>query len=341
MNRVIKCCLLILLLCMPSCQRIDLYENYTCIRLDLEVLLGAREQNRSWSEHDKIHYAHWVTGVMPERAEVLLYHPETGELAVSQLLPARGGVLKVPEGDYEMVVYHWGSGITHVENLMWKSEAKAFTTVLTEKYAHVFEQRVKNAPTDSVVITYGYEQHPIINSPEHLYVALSQRLHIPSFQQAGRNVCMQDTTTSIVEVYSLEVLGVQGCENIAKVEAFITGQAKSSRFAVSQPSSEPAVLLVNMEVDADNERLYTIFGTFGKLPGEKSEVYLDITIYNTTGECWRYVYDVSDQFEENNDGSNNLIIVGDDIVVSPPSQENESFNPEVSLWEDNTIVVPL
>ena len=78
--------------------------------------------------------------------------------------------------------------------------------------------------TSSKTDVRGYEDDPIIHEPDHLYVANENNVTIPAFTGKEETVTIYAGASTILDVYSLEVLGLKGTKNIEKVDAFITGQ---------------------------------------------------------------------------------------------------------------------
>lgn len=328
--------LLFMMLCfMVACDRIDLHEYNTIVKLDLYVDLSINEMPDTSVIGRDHEFSVWLNGQMPSYAEVLIYHPKSGDIVMSQMVTSKGGLLKVPTGNYDMVVYSLGTEMTQVKHLSNKQVAEAFTSDVSILYADKFKTLVCNdSAKTSASIDYSYENHAIMYSPDHVYVSNENHLHIPSYVE-DEEYCISASAKSIVEVYSLEVFGIQGLENIHKVDAFVTGQVKSSYFAQAELSGVPATLYVPMKIDYENQRLYTVFGTFGKLPGEDNKVYLDIILTNNGGECFRYVYDVTEQFDDA-ENENNRLIISDSISVPKGSSSVLSDIP-VNAWDEDTL----
>ena len=164
---------------------------------------------------------------------------------------------------------------------------------------------------------------------------------IEAFQGKEEEITIYTTAISILDTYSLEVLNIKGAENIQKVEAFVTGQIMSNYFGRPERNYSPATVHVEMTPDVQNQRLYTIFNTFGKLPGEENKIFLDITVTDSGGGQYRYVYDVTDQFDDPDNIYNQLIIDGEIIDIPKAEHGGGGFQPSVDEWEREDIDVPL
>ena len=330
------------LLALSGCQRIPLYEASTRVYLHIEHKLGIDHdiELSTPTTFDK-EYLKKIEGQMPEYVEVLFYDPETHLLIKSQILKADGGLVDLPVGDYDMVIYNFGTESTQTVNTHHRFEAEAYTTDITKQLASKL-QWLKSPDDTTKSETRGYEDDPIIHEPDHLYVANEERIHVPSFQVQDEDIHIYATSSTITEVYSLEVIGVKGTENIEKVEAFITGQVKSNYFGMPQASTDPATLYTDMRIDPANSRLYSVFGTFGKQPGEDNKIYLDITVRDSGGGQYRYVFDVTDQFDDLENTNNRLIIDAGSIIDIPePEFGGGGLAPEVDEWIEENIDIPL
>lgn len=342
MKRILTYAVAVLMLMAMGCQRIPLYEQSTNVLLDIEFNLGIdydldlTVETESDKEFDPK-----INGRMPEYVEALFYDTDAHRLIKSQILKAEGGVINVPSGDYHMVVYSFGTESTQVRNLDHRLETEAHTSDITKQMASKLYW-LKTEEDSTKTITRGYEDDPIIHEPDHLYVANEQDIHIPSFEGKQESVTITTTAKTILEVYSLEVLGVKGTENIEKVEAFITGQVKSNYFGKQERSLEPATLYTEMRVDQKNSRLYSIFGTFGKQPGEENKIYLDLMVTDSGGGQYRYIFDVTDQFDDPGNTSNKLVIDATDIIDIPDAAHGGGgFAPSVDPWENEEVDIPL
>ena len=333
---------LVVLSSLCGCKRISLHVRSTRVDLVLDVELGldhdislSYETNLDKEQQKKI------DGILPSYHEVLFYDRYTHELVTSQIVGSTGGQIHIPVGDYNMVVYSFGTESTQVKDLHNRLEAEAFTSDITRSMADKFKAVQSNVSAESKTQSKGYEDDPIVNEPDHIYVANEFDVNIPAFTGKEESVTIYATSKSVIEVYSLEVLNVSGVKNIEKEDAFVTGQIKSNYFGTPQRNENPATLYVTLNTDAQNSRLYTIFGTFGKLPGEENKIYLDITVTDSGGGQYRYIYDVTDQFDDPGNTDHKLVIDGGEIDIPDAIAGGGGFAPSVDNWEDEIIDLPL
>lgn len=333
---------LTVLMILSGCKRIPLYERTTTVRLNLKLELKLDlELDLSVDTELDQEYAAKLNGKMPEYVEALFYDPETHDLLSSHILPAEGGLIEVPTGNYNLVVYSFGTESTQVGNLHHRLVAEAFTTDITKQMASKIFGMTVSGGTSSKTDVRGYEDDPIIHEPDHLYVANENNVTIPAFTGKEETVTIYAGASTILDVYSLEVLGLKGTENIEKVDAFITGQIRSNYFGQPLRNDEAATLYTTMKPDVANSRLYTVFGTFGKLPYATNNVYLDITVTDSGGGQYRYIYDVTDQFDDPDNTHHKLVIDGSDIDIPDAAHGGGGFAPSVDEWENEIIDVPL
>ena len=152
----------------------------------------------------------------------------------------------------------------------------------------------------------------------------------------NRTVTVYATVSDVVETYAFEVPNVHGAEYVQSVEAFITNQARSNFFGRLEVSNEPATIWFPVGVDRQKECFFTVFNTFGKLPGE-SRSFLHIMITNTSGEEVQISVDITDQFEK----EDREIIIDEEIDIPEPEDRGGGIAPTVDPWEEENHDVPI
>ena len=330
----------VLLIFSAGCRRIPLYDRST--RVDIIIDLDRELDHDIVMSVDKPLekiYTDKIEGVVPNYYEVLVYDTVTDELVSSNIVVEKGGSLSIFPGTYHLVIYSFGTESTQLKDLHNRHSANAFTTDITSSKGQIIKSKLNNA--DAKTVSKGYEDDPIINEPDHLYTSNEMDVTIDAFIGGEETVTIHTTTSSILDVYSLEVLNIKGAENIEKVDAFVTGQILSNHIGRPERDTSPATLYVDMSVDVENSRLYTVFNTFGKLPGEENKIFLDITVTNSDGGQYRYIYDVTDQFDDPGNKDHQLIIDGEIIDIPKAEHGGGGFEPTVDQWEREDIDVPL
>lgn len=337
LRHIVSCSILLAML--AGCQRIPLYERATNVSLRISLQLSLDYELEFATENDlDEELSLKVYGKEPQYFMAMFYDKYTHDLTTSHIVGAEGGDLHVPSGEYDIVLYNFGTESTQVRNLNIKDEAEAFTSDITKTMSDKF-MAIRESAASKKSPVKGYEDDPIIHEPDHLYVANVKDADIPAFTGKDVSVTIYADAASIVEVYSLEILNLKGVENIGKVEVFITGQSKSNHFGRQEMNPEPASIYTEMRPDKEKGRLYTIFGTFGKLPGEEGLVYLDIS--DTGGGKYRYIYDVTDQFDDPENTGHRLVVDASEIDIPKPEHGGGGLAPSVDKWENEEVEVPL
>ena len=330
----------VLLIFSAACRRIPLYDRST--RVDIIIDLDRELDHDIVMSVDKPLekiYNDKIEGVVPAHYEVLVYDTVTDELVSSNIVGEKGGSLSIFPGTYHLVIYSFGTESTQQKDLHNRNTANAFTTDITVSKGEVIKSKINEPASEPV--SKGYEDDPVINEPDHLYTSNEMDVTIDAFTGGEQAVTIHTTVSTILDVYSLEVLNIKGAENIEKVEAFVTGQILSNYFGRPERDSSPATVYVDMSVDVENSRLYTVFNTFGKLPGEQNQIFLDITVTDSGGGQYRYVYDVTDQFDDPGNEDHQLVIDGEKIDIPEAEHGGGGFRPEIDEWEREDIDVPL
>ena len=330
----------VLLIFSAGCSRIPLYDRST--RVDIIIDLDRELDHDIVMSVDKPlekNYTDKIEGVVPAYYEVLVYDTVTDDLVSSHIVGEKGGSLSIFPGSYHFVVYSFGTESTQLKDLHNRSLANAFTTDVTASKGEIIRSKLTESAREPV--SKGYEDDPIINEPDHLYTSNEMDVTIDAFTGGEQTVTIRTTVSTILDVYSLEVLNIKGAENIEKVEAFVTGQILSNYFGRPERDISPATVYVDMSVDAENSRLYTVFNTFGKLPGEQNQIFLDITVTDSGGGQYRYIYDVTDQFDDPGNEDHQLVIDGELIDIPKAEHGGGGFRPEIDEWEREDIDVPL
>ncbi len=330
----------VLLIFSAGCRRIPLYDRST--RVDIIIDLDRELDHNIVMSVDKPLekiYTDKIEGVVPNYYEVLVYDTVTNDLISSNIVGEKGGSLSIFPGSYHLVIYSFGTESTQLKDLHNRNTANAFTTDITASKGEIIKSKINESAREYV--SKGYEDDPIINEPDHLYTSNEMDVTIDAFIGEEQTVTIRTTVSTILDVYSLEVLNIKGAENIEKVEAFVTGQILSNYFGRPERDSSPATVYVDMSVDVENSRLYTVFNTFGKLPGEQNQIFLDITVTDSGGGQYRYIYDVTDQFDDPGNEDHQLLIDGEIIDIPKAEHGGGGFRPEIDEWEREDIDVPL
>lgn len=121
--------LLLVIVCMPSCRLIPLYDPESSVYLRLNIKLNTDvvlnedidlEGNKDLRE--KVH------GVMPQTVRACFYNIETHKLVAEEYLPPEGGFVNIPSGMYDIIVYGLGTESTRTKDTDTRGGAHALTS---------------------------------------------------------------------------------------------------------------------------------------------------------------------------------------------------------------------
>ena len=315
--------ILLLVLTLASCVRMPLYNKETSIDLNLDLDLDLKLDLDLDVDVDIEMEAAQIKE--PEYLKTNFYSPETGKMLHSQFVGTHGGSLSLGAGRYIMLIYSFGSEYVHVRGEEDINTIEAYTSDITETKMSTLR---KFAETKAL-------SEPIIYAPDHLLVT-RQEIEVPEFAGESRTIVISSQVQTIVDTYTFEVHSVVGAEYIESAEAFVTNQARSSFFGRGEISQEPATIYFPVGVDKKKGCLYTVFNTFGKLPGT-SEAYLHILVRDTGGNEYKFSSDITEQFED----PDSHIVIEEEMEIPEPEQVTGGIAPTVDQWQEENIDVPI
>ncbi len=314
MKRVILgIALLFSLITMASCERRDMYNENTGVylRLKIDTLI-----------------TNYTVRQLPETMRVMIYEEETEQLKGYNFVGPEGGEINVAPGDYDMLVYNFGTETTALRSDGSWNTIEAYTNPVSRfvlaNVAVCFSKNKSDKPTRPT----RPEGESVVYSPDHLFVARREGLQIP-VRVENEVMIVEAEAKSVVESWTLSVRTVKGMQYVRSVSALITGMSGGNRIALNERSTSPVTIYFDMEKEAENGRLTARFETFGKLPEQASVVSVVVT--DTSGGQYQYDFDLTEQFENN---PAQHLSVETEIDVPEPSQGGGGFRPTVDEWED-------
>ena len=262
----------------------------------------------------------------PEVMECCFYDPATNKISFSDFVGSTGGTIEAVTGSFKMLVYALGTEFIKIQNERDLMTIEAFTSDIsaTKKadLAKFYAPPTKAEP-----------EAPIIWAPDHLMMVLMD-VDIPDYAGEDQTITIHATANTIVQTFIFEVRTVTGIENIDRVEAFVTNQARSCFFGRGEINTDPVTIYFPVEIDRKHGCLYTTFNTFGKLPGE-SKSYLHILLHNFQGEELLVTVDITGQFEN----PDKHIVIEEPIDVPLPESRSDGIVPMVDPWDEQKIDV--
>lgn len=274
----------------------------------------------------------------PEYMKVNFYSPDKDGLSYTEFVGPNGGKINTPPATYVMLIYNFGTEYIQIRNEGNINTIEAFTSDITATKGATLRgfYPSKRAGEDNEP---DEPQGPVIFAPDHLLVT-RQTVVIPDMSSETRTITVYATVSDVVETYAFEVPNVKGAEYVKSVEAFVTNQSRSSFFGRPEISKEPATIWFPVGVDRAKGCLFTVFNTFGKLPGE-SRSFLHLLITNTEGEQVRVTTDITEQFDHPEPDRDHIIVIDQEIDVPPPSEGGGGIAPTVDPWDEENTDVPI
>lgn len=287
----------------------------------------------------------------PEIMRVIFYDPKTDKRYTEDYVPAEGGPISIPPGNYDVMVYNFDTESTLIRNDMSRLRIEAYTNEVSSQVRNNAINSIKKANVKSKASTDGgsepvdsawlkamerLENTKIVYEPDHLFVA---RDNITIYERSGEQV-IETQAETVVETYFLSVR-VTNIKYMATANALLTGQIGSNFIGFPKEegkSDDDVTLFFQMEAGTDsleNDVVKTTFNTFGKLPGEESRLWLTIILTSQTGESVVWHRDITDEFLNN--PNHRIVIVENPIVVpipDPGTSTGGGFQPGVAEWEE-------
>ena len=314
----------LLVMLLPSCKRMPLYNKQTKLELELQLDLDLELELDLDVDVDIELEAASIK--IPEYLKTNFFSPSTGDIQYTQFVGPEGGQLSIGPGRYIMLIYSFGTEYVQIRGENNLNTIEAFTSDITESKLKTLQKFTGATKADDPTIIYA---------PDHLLVT-RQEVEIPEFSGESQTITISSVVQTIVDTYIFEVHTVVGAEYIESAEAFVTNQSRSSFFGKGEISQDPVTIWFPVGVDRDKGCLYTVFNTFGKLPGA-SESYLHILVRDTGGNEYTFSVDITDQFEK----PDNHILIEEPVIVPEPESYAGGIAPSVDTWKDEIIDVPI
>lgn len=317
MSRLVA--LTVLLFCTAGCKFIPLYELEGNVVLDIDYQLEQQVYVREGFDPDNVaSFYEKVHGKMPENIQVLFYEAETHNIVVNQFMDAEGGMLDVPIGKYDVLIYSLGTKATRTEGSARSSVLAA--TEMTTNYK-------LGTGTSTKVIT----------EPDHLYTARIEGVTVGPVEDDIHTFTYIDTTAfSILDTWTLEMIDVEGLENIAACEAFISTQEGREFLWGNREGNQPGSVRMSIRPDFQTGRLYSIFNTFSRYMNYGQKVKFLLLVTNKSKDEYLFEFDVTDQYDDpDNEGHN--IVISEKLTI-PEGDGPGGFVPVVNPWWEPQVI---
>lgn len=315
---------LALLVLAPSCRRIPLHDALSGVYLKLDIRLQAITPEDFDPEQYPL-FREKLAGKMPRQVRACFYDFLTHELVAEDYLPAGGGFVDVPAGTYDLLVYSLGTETTRVTDAGSRAGAYAFS-----------------GGSGSQIKTRAGEgtgaEYPVIFEPDHLFAGRIPDAVIPVRSGTESPVVLETEMTTLLETYTFEIRQVEGVDRIRQADVYITGQAAGKYLWDRRFPGKACAIGFSCGTDAENGRLFSVFNTFGKLPGTRNDVFLHVLASTHDGLRFQWTFNVTDQFD-NLDNTRHEIIIEEPLRV--PEQDAGGIVPTVGDWNAEIVEIPL
>ena len=300
---------------------------------------------------------------VPSVMHVLLYDRHTGRMVSERYLQSKArdtrgyyldGYIVAPPGDYDMMIYNFGTETTQIRNENSFRDIAAYTNPIS---AMLYTK----LPTSKA----EFDPKEILYDPDHLFVHAQERVHIPI---RGHVDTLRDasgdfiTAHSVVKSYYLQIK-VRGIQWVRSAVSLLSGMSGSSILHTGQMDpNDPAVLYFDMksghrskipvtdpnrgedtsETDApmgttEIATLYCTFNTFGKIEGQESVYKVTFEFIKTDGKPQVETLIITPLFDTEDARERQWILIDHEIEITPPEQAGNpggGFTPGVEDWEN-------
>lgn len=320
---------------MVSCKREPLIDPMSGVYLSIDLVTGSLTDLEPFLDPESEGYLlDKLVGNVPELMKVYFYDADTHELEYEDFLDVEGGFVGVDEGRYDIIVYGYGTERTRVTGENNRGGFYSFTNGLGSRLKMTRTKVDEETGEEEVYVA----EFPIIYEPDPIYVGRLADVVVPVREKIERTIYLETVAKNLLESYTFEVLNLEGAERIKTATCYVTGQASSKFMWDGRYPGEACAITFTVPYNRSTQSLKTVFNTFGKFPGERNDVYLNILVTSDGGGMYQWIYDVTDQFDDP-DNVDHRIIISDKIII--PDREMGGFTPTVNDWNAEIITVPL
>lgn len=259
------------------------------------------------------------TTAVPEGVRAIFY-PTDGSMPHIYNIPAMGGAVTVPEGEYTVLLFNNDTEYAKLQNQENLSSIEAYTSLLLKA------EKSKSFPEQNIV-----------NMPDMFYTYMQKDYRVK-----------EDSTSTVIQampeakVFRFEVLvQITGLKNVSSATGYVSGVAGSYFPGLdSLPVPSSAIAFDFGQKDSHSiSAIVRTFGMSGTKP-QKNILRLSLTLIN--GDSKSYDFDITDQLKADIKTSRVVVTIPDTIVVEDVSGSTGSgFNATVHDWTNTNTDVPL
>lgn len=340
MKRCLLIFLAIALVVLTGCQRRELVRSSANINLKLNLNLNVRVNGKIENLPT------------PEMMRVMFFDPNTYELITESYLPAVGGRISLPPGQYKFIGYNFDTESTLLRNDRNYYSIEAYTSEVSTAMKSSLINSLRTAKSTSTKADDGaswedaltwIQSNPIIYEPDHLFVS---HQNVEVFNIAEDQTIEAEAET-IIETWQISVR-IKGGEYMASARALITGQIASNFIGLPKEEGKTdtdVTLMFDMKAGTDdeyNDIVLGTFNTFGKNPSRESRLWLNIIIKTTGGETIEWHRDITDEFFTELAEEEQIIHIEEEVDIPEPEPGTGGgggFQPGVDDWNEENVPI--
>jgi len=316
------------LLLTASCERRPLMDSELMTEIRVEVDVKAISNVTCDIYNEKIQKPE----ISPEVMHALFFNRKNGQLSAESFISekemnAEGeqvftGHIAIMPGEYQMLIYNFGTESTIVKNHYTWEDAEAYTNKVSEKTLSSY--RTRNDAANEIVV---YE-------PDHLVVASKEKEYIPYHTDIHT---ISANAVSVVESYYLQIK-VDGLEYVSSAQAFLSGMVSGNKISQNERITDPENTVYFTLTKSDDKGvpvICNIFNTFGRIDNSYNRLEVTFDIKTIDGRTVQKSFDISDLFLTEDCIKHHWLLLDEVIKIDPPETPSTGggFAPEVEDWE--------
>lgn len=233
------------------------------------------------------------------------------------------GKLSIVPGDYEMLIYNFGTESTLIRDPRSFSKAEAYTNTVSDNILSRYKSKTG-------------ENEAVVYEPDHLLVASSENEVIPYHQGV---YTVHAEARSIVESYYLQIK-VDGLQYVSGAQAFLSGMNSANFIARNEKVEDPAATVYFNLVKSDDKGvpvICAVFNTFGRIENSSNELAVTFDLRTTDGRTVKKTFDLSELFLSEACVKHHWLLLDETITIDPPENPGTGgggFEPDIDDWNE-------
>ena len=237
------------------------------------------------------------------------------------------GSVRVKPGTYDIICYNFDTRSTMIKNERDWNSITAYTSEIDEYLYSRFQSRADGEAQNESSIYY---------EPDHLMVG---RKYACIVIESVKSTEIEMEANSIIDTYYIQIGLVNG-QYAANATAVLSGLSKENLIGPNLRDEVPSEIFFEMQRGVDTRLrsvnqniLYAVFSTFGKIPEADSELYVTFNVVTTRGDIQEKSFNMNDVFKTEDAVKRHWLIINDEFVIKPPINDGGGFKPTVDDWQ--------